>query len=150
MNPIDKISSQLKQSIIHKWSCLEESCSLFYIGESSICLENRIKGHNSQNPSAIYLHSVSNNHHRASICHINIIDQDTRQVPTEATEVIHIRINHPILNHNMGKMYIPEIFNNLLGADGSTKESNQIKDSDPFNLPFQVTGLPEQFAWQIK
>ena len=31
----------------------------------------------------------------------------------EAREAIHITIKNPALNHNMEKMYIPEIFNNL-------------------------------------
>ena len=43
-------------------------------------------------------------------------------------EVIHVRINNPALNCNAAKMYIPEIFNHLLGADRSTSESNQVVD----------------------
>ena len=60
--PKDKIPSQLKQNIVYKWSCYEENCNLSYIEESSRCLENRIKEHNSHRTSAIYKHSISNHH----------------------------------------------------------------------------------------
>ena len=63
---------------------------------------------------------------QANIPHLKIIDQDSKQVAREAREAIHIRINKPALNHNPEKLYVPEIFNHLLGADGS---SNVI-DSD--------------------
>ena len=43
---------------------------------------------------------------------------------------IHIRITNPTFNCNTKNMYILEVFNNLLGADGSTKESNQMGNSD--------------------
>ena len=111
-----KIKSHLKQNIC-KWSCSEDNCNLSYTGESSMCLCN------SHITSAIYQHCVSNNHPRTIIGHFKIIDQDNKQVAIEVREVIHIRISNPALNCSMGKMYIPEIFNNLLGADGSTSHT---------------------------
>ena len=48
MNPKDKIPLQLKQNIVYKWSCTEENGNPSYIEESMICLENRVKEHNSQ------------------------------------------------------------------------------------------------------
>ena len=56
---------------------------------------------------AIYQHSVSNNHPKTNISLFKIIDQDSKEV---AREAIHIRVNNPALDHNMGKMYISEIF----------------------------------------
>ena len=46
MHPKDKILSQLKQKIVYKLSCPEENCNLSYTGESSRCVENRVKDHN--------------------------------------------------------------------------------------------------------
>ena len=57
----------------------------------------------------------------------------------EAREAIHIRINDPAPNYNMGKMYIPEIFNNLLGADESTNESKPRGDSDYLQSHIHLT-----------
>ena len=71
-----------------------------------------------------------NNHPKANVSHFKISNQDSKQVAREAREAIHIRINNPALNHNIGKMYIIEIINNLLGADVSTIESNPMGDSD--------------------
>ena len=128
--PNDKIPPHLKQNTVYKWSCPKENCNHSHIGKSSRCLENRTKEHNNHITSAFYQHSVSNSHPRANISHLKITDQDSKQVAREARESILIRINNCALNDNTGKMYIPEIFNNLLGADGSTNESNQMGDSD--------------------
>ena len=125
MNPKDKIPSWLKQNIVYKWSCLEQNCNLSDIEESRRCLQNRIK-ENSHITSEIYQHSISNNHLRANIYHFKIIDQDSKKVARDNT--LHIRINNPTLNCNTREMYIPEILNNLLWADGSTNAFNQIVD----------------------
>ena len=93
--------------------------------------DQRTAEHSSYISIAICQHSVSNNHPKANIFHFKIIDLDNKQATREAREAIHIRINNPALNHNMGKMYIAEIFNNLLEADGSTNKSNPLGDSDP-------------------
>ena len=71
-----------------------------------------------------------NNHPKAKISQFKIIEQDSKQVAREARKVIHIRTNNPTLNYNMGKIYIPEIFSNLLGPDRSSNKSNPVGDSD--------------------
>ena len=146
MYPKDKIPSHLKQDIVYKWSCQEENCNLSYIGKSSWCLGNRIKEHRSQIFSAIYQHSVSNHHPKANISHFKIIDQDSKQVAREAREAIHIRINNPDLNCNMGKMYIPEILNNLPWSDVSTNESYSLGDSDHPQSHIHLTVPSNRFA----
>ena len=114
------------------------SCNLFHIEETSRCLENRAKEHNSLVSSAIYKHSISNNQPLPDTSHFKITDQDNKQEAREAREAIHIGINNPALHHNTGKMYIPEIFSHLLGADRYSRESNQVVDSD---LPQGYTHL---------
>ena len=111
MQPKDKIPLHLQQDIVYQWTCTEETCNSSYIGESSKCLENRIKEHNNSTTSAIYQHSSTQNHPKADISQYKIIDQDSKQVSREAREAIHIRRTNPALNHNIGKMYIPNIFN---------------------------------------
>ena len=39
MDPRDKVPSNLKRTLVHKWSCPEQNCNQFYICESSRCLE---------------------------------------------------------------------------------------------------------------
>ena len=89
MHPKDKIQSQLKQNIIYKSSWPEEKCNLSYTRESSRCLENRIKEHNSHVTSEIYIHSISNNHPGVNISCLKILDQDSTQVAKEARKDIH-------------------------------------------------------------
>ena len=45
MHPKDEIPLHLKQNVVYKWCSPEESCNHFYIGDSSRCLENRVKKH---------------------------------------------------------------------------------------------------------
>ena len=114
MHSKGKIPLHFNQNVVYKCSNPDESCSQSYIGESSRCTENTEKEHSSHITSAIYIHSESNNHPCAKISHLKVKAQDSKQV---AREAIYIRINHLVLNHNTGKMYIPEIFNSLLGAE---------------------------------
>ena len=53
------------------------------------------------------------NHPSADISYPRVIDQDCKQVVREVLQAIHIRINNLALNHNTGKMHIPEIFNSF-------------------------------------
>ena len=94
-----------------------------------------MKEHSSYVTSALYKHRISNNHPQAYIsCYLEVV----KQVAREARKAIHIRISNPAFNCNTRKMYIPEIFNHLLGADRSSNESSQVADSD---LPLRSHSL---------
>ena len=69
-----------------------------------------------QPTSAIYQHSSTQNHPKADILQFKFIDQDSKQVSREARKAIHIRRTNPAPNSNIGKMCIPNIFNQLLGT----------------------------------
>ena len=116
MYPKDKIPSQLHQDLVYQWTCPEETCSSSFIAESSRCLDNRVKEHYTSISSTIYQHSSIHNHPKADISQFKIIDQDNKQSFREDREAIHIRRSNPALHHNLGKMYIPNIFNLLLGT----------------------------------
>ena len=72
--------------------------------------------------------------------------QDSKQVTREIREATQIRINNPAPNYNTRKMYIPEIFNKLLRADGSTNESNLMGDSDCLQGHTHLTIQSNRFA----
>ena len=63
---------------------------------------------------------MTHNHPEVHISQFTIIDQDRKQVSREAREVTHIRKNNPAINHNIGKVNIPKIFNQILGTFHST------------------------------
>ena len=120
MHPKDQ---KLKLNIVYAIVLSRRNCNLSYIGKSR-CLENKVKEHNSHVTSVVYIDSITNNHPWPNIYHFKIIDQDSKQVATGSREAIHIRINNPAFYCNTGKMYIPEIFNHLLGADRYSNESD--------------------------
>ena len=88
--------------------CISNITNMTITGESSRCLENRVKECNSDINSAIYIHSKSDNHPHANIFYSKGIDQNSKHVAREARETIDIRINNLPLRHNRGNLYIPE------------------------------------------
>ena len=110
---------------------------------------NRIKEHNSHVTSTFHKYSVINIHPWSSISHFKIIDKDSKQFAREAREAIHIRINNPALNCNTGKMCIQEIFNHLLGANGSTNDSNKVVDSDLSQGHTHLTLQSSRFSREV-
>ena len=66
----------------------------------------------------------------AKISHFIVKDPDSKEGARDTSKAIHIRINNLSLNHNTVKMYIPEIFNNLLGANSLSNGSVEIVDPD--------------------
>ena len=127
MHPRDKIQTQLHQDVVYQWTCANENCNS-YTGESSGCLESRVKECNTSFASTIFQHCTTQNHPKGNIFQFKIIDQDRKQVSREA---IHIRRNNPALIQNIGKLNIPEILNHFLGithntsTDVSTKSNAQ-------------------------
>ena len=131
MHPKDNIPTQLHSDVAYQWACANENCNSSYIGESSRCLESRVKEQNTSSTRAIFQHCTTHNHTKANISQFKITDQDRKQVSREARKVMHIRRNEPALNCNIGKLNIPKIFNQILStshnpsADVSTNSNAQ-------------------------
>ena len=134
MHPKDKIPTQLYKYVVYQWICANENCNSSYIGESSRYLESRVKEHNASSNSATFQHCQTHNHPKANISQFKIIDQDRKQVSREA---IHIRRNNPALNHNIGKLNIPKIFNQILGTSHNTSEDVSANSNAEQNPSFQ-------------
>ena len=124
---------QLCQDVVYQWTCPEENCNSSYIGESSRCLETRVKEHITLSTSAIFQHSITHNHPKADISQFTIIDQDRKQVSRHTREAIHIRKDNPAFNHNIGKMNIPKIFNQILGTSYNTSTDFSTNPNDQNN-----------------
>ena len=69
-----RFPSHLYKYILYRWVCPEETYNSSHMGESSRCLENRIKQHNTSTTSAICQYSSTHNHPKADISHFKIID----------------------------------------------------------------------------
>ena len=100
--------------MVYLWTCTNDNANSSYIGESSSCLESRVKEHNTSFTSAIFQHCTTHNHPKTNISQFKILDQDWKQVSREAREAIYIRKNNPALNHYIVKLNIPKIFNQIL------------------------------------
>ena len=80
-----------------------------------------------------------------SIDDFNIIDKEPSQVTREAKEAIHIRRLDPSLNRNIGKMSIPQCFDNLLGAKPKHPRIGELSAAplpvEEVAPPLQIPGL---------
>ena len=72
MHPKDKILTQQHQDVVYQWTCSTENCSSTYIGESSRCLQSRVKEHNTSSTSTIFQDSTTCNHPKADITQFKI------------------------------------------------------------------------------
>ena len=90
------------------------------------------KEHNISSTGAIFQHSTTCNHPKADITQFKILGQDRKHVSRESREAIHIRRNNPALNHNIGMISIPKIFNQILNTDNnSSAEDSTNSNSQP-------------------
>ena len=120
MYPKDKIPLHLCKYKVHQWICPEETCNSSYIGESSRCLKNMIKEHNNSTTSVIYQHSSTYNLTKQTYQILNSLIRIASKLSEGPGKAIHIRTTNPVLNCNLGKMCIPNIFNELLRATNNS------------------------------
>ena len=67
MHATDKIPTQLHQDMVYQLACTNENCISSYTGESSRCLECRVKEHNTSSTSPIFQHCTTHNHPKGNI-----------------------------------------------------------------------------------
>ena len=145
MHPKDRISNDQKKDLVYHWECKADGCTSSYIGETSRALGERVKEHSKATTSAILKHCKDFHHPLPSIDDCNIIDKEPSQVTREAKEAIHIRRLDPSLNRNIGKMSIPQCFDNLLGAKPKHPRVGELSAAplpvEEVAPPLQIPGL---------
>ena len=139
MHPKEKIPRQMHQDVVYQWTYHEDNCHPSYIRKSSRCLESRVKEHNTSSTSAMFQHRSTYHHPKADISQFKIIDQDRKQVSREARETINIRRNNPTLSHNIGRMNIPKIFNQILGTTYNTSTDVSTNSNVQQNCSFSFS-----------
>ena len=100
--------------IIYHWKCPTNNCTAEYIGETNRSLKERVSYHRNQTTSAIRNHHISTKHPKAELKDFTIIDRESNTLHHWAKEALHIRIKDPSLHRNIGKVWIPTVFNKLL------------------------------------
>ena len=112
MAPKDKDHITKKSCIIYRFKCNRMECDDEYIGESSRTFGERFREH-LQAPSPIYDHYNIKNHNTITE-NFSIVGREDQNLIRAIKEAIHIRMNNPSLNRNMGKYHLPHIWDEVL------------------------------------
>ena len=98
------------------FKCPANNCTAEYIGETNRSLKERVSDHRNQTTSAIRNHHISTKHPETKLKDFTIIDRECNTLHHQAKDALHICIQDPSLNRNIGKVRIPSVFNKLLKA----------------------------------
>ena len=86
-------------------------CDEEYIGESARTFAERFKEHQKA-PSSIYDHNNTSGH-TATIDNFSIVGREDWNHMRTIKEALYIRVNNPFLNRNIGKYYLPHIWDEI-------------------------------------
>ena len=112
VSPKDKDSITKKSSVIYWFKCDKTDCEEEYIGESSRTFGERYKEH-LKAPLPIY-ELQNNTGHTTSMENFKIIGRYGHNMARAVKEAMHIRVNNPTLNRNIGKYNLPCLWDGIL------------------------------------
>ena len=101
-----------KNSVIYSYSCGKIDCDEENIGQSGRTFGERFKEHLKASPP-IFVHQSSSGH-ETSMENIKIIGREENNLARTIKEAMYIRVNNPTLNRNIGKYYLPHIWDKIL------------------------------------
>ena len=112
MAPKDKDPLLKKSGVIYRYKCDRVDCDEEYIGESARNFEERFKEH-LRAPSPIHDH-LNISGHAVTIDNFSILGREDQNLMRTIKKALYIRVNNPSLNRNIGKYYLPHIWNEVL------------------------------------
>ena len=112
MKPKDQDPRDNKSGVIYSYQGNHLDCNEEYIGETSRTLGERRKEHLRQ-PSAIHRH-IQQTGHGITEDSFSIIGREDQGQARTIKESIHIRVNNPTLNQNIGKYNLNHIWDRVL------------------------------------
>ena len=107
----DKESITKHSNIIYWFKCDRTECDDECIGESARTFEERYREH-LKAPSPIFEHQNVTGH--TFVETFKIIGREGQNMTRAIKEAIHIRVNNPTLNRNIGKYNLSHIWNQVL------------------------------------
>ena len=110
--PKDKDHITKKSGVIYRYSCDMLECDEEYIGETARTFGERFKEH-LKAPSPIYDHSNITGH-STTINNFSIVGREEHGLSRLIKESMYIRDNNPSLNKNIGKYYLPHVWDEVL------------------------------------
>ena len=112
MAPKDKDPILKKNGVIYRYKCDRDGCEDEYIGESARTFAERFKEHQKA-PFPIFDH-CDNSGHNVTIDNFSIVEREDQNLIRTIKEALHIRVNDPSLNRNIGKYHLPHIWDEVL------------------------------------
>ena len=112
MAPKDKDPITNKSWVIYSYKCSEDGCEEEYIGESARTFAERFKEHQ-KSPSQIYDHCNTSDH-KVTINNFTIAGREDQNLTRTIKEALFIKVNDPSLNRDIGKYYLPHIWDEVL------------------------------------
>ena len=112
MAPKDKDPMVKKSGVIYSYKCGRVECDEEYIGESSRTFGERFKEHQKA-PSPIFDH-YNITGHSISIENFNIVGREDQNFMRAIKEALYIRVSNQSLNRNIGRYYLPYIWDEVL------------------------------------
>ena len=112
-----------KNSVIYSYRCGRIDCDEQHIRESSTSFGEKFKEH-LKAPSPIYEH-VNNSGHKTTVENYQIIGREGNNMARIIKEAMHIIVNNPTLNRNIGKYNWPHIWEGFCSPSQNSKEINK-------------------------
>ena len=101
-----------KSGVIYRYRCDMLECDEEYIGETARTFGERFKEH-LKAPSPTHDHSNITGH-STIINNFSIVGREEHGLSRLIKESMYIRVNNPSLNKNIGKYYLPHVWDEVL------------------------------------
>ena len=112
MAPKDQDPIQKKSGVIYRYKCDRVECDEEYIGESSKTFGERLREHlNALSPIFDHYNITG---HNVTIDNFSIVGREDQNLMRTIKEALHIRVNNPSFNKNIGKYHLPHIWDEVL------------------------------------
>ena len=98
--------------MIYRFRCSRANCEEEYIGESGRTFAERFREH-MKAPSPIHDH-YNITGHEVSLDNFSTVGREDQNIARTIKEAILIRVNDPSLNRNIGKYWLPHIWDEVL------------------------------------
>jgi len=121
MNPKDKDPKPTQQSLVYGIECPDDQCSAHYIGETGRTLKERFYDHTTKENSAVKAHSTQTGHPLPSIedSEVHVLAKEPNSFKRKIMESMFIKVNNPLLNRNVGKYELSNIYDKVLNKEGA-------------------------------
>ena len=134
VSPKNKEQMVNQNGAIYSYQRGDLGCNDEYIGETSRTFGERYKEH-PKAPSAIHLHSNQTGH-TTNQNNFQIIGREGHNLARNIKESIHIRVNNPTLNNNIGKFNLSHIWDRvLLNTKGLTLNNQSNNNNNQLANP---------------